>query len=80
LEKANLEGSLHEVVGRLGKWLTIDEVAEHYRRTPKAIRGWIQRQTGPRPVRLNGRVLFPCEEIEAYDRKLQEQLQEAASQ
>ncbi len=55
-------------------YLTLDEVAAHYRRTVKAMRRLRDRGLGPRAVRVEGRVLFPREEVERYDRQIREQL------
>jgi len=55
------------------------EVAEHYRKTVKAIRRWRERGIGPRAVRIDGvHLLYPRSEVERYDRQILSQLEESS--
>ena len=51
-------------------YLTLPEVAEHYRTTEKTVRYWRQTGYGPKGTRLGTRVLYPVAEIERFDREL----------
>ena len=53
-------------------WLTLAEVAEHYRCPEQTVRYWRHVGAGPRSVKLGTRVLFPRAEIERFDRELAE--------
>jgi len=55
------------------RYLTLAEVAEHYRTTEGTVRYWRHRGTGPRGVKVGTRVLFPLAEVERFDRELQQQ-------
>jgi hypothetical protein len=51
-------------------YLTLIEVAEHYRTTEGTVRYWRQTGYGPRGVKLGTRVLYPRAEIERFDREI----------
>jgi hypothetical protein len=51
-------------------YLTLPEVAEHYRTTEATVRYWRHTGYGPRGVKLGTRVLYPRAEIERFDRQL----------
>jgi hypothetical protein len=51
-------------------YLTLPEVAEHYRTTQATVRYWRHLRTGPRGVKLGARVLYPQAEIDRFDREL----------
>jgi hypothetical protein len=55
------------------EWLTIDEVAEHYRRSVATIRYWRHIGYGPRGAKAGTGVLFPRAEVERFDQELAEQ-------
>lgn len=55
---------------QLQGYLTLAEVAEHYRTTEGTVRYWRHLGRGPRGVRLGTRVLFPRAEVERFDREL----------
>jgi Helix-turn-helix domain len=52
------------------EYLTVPEVAEHYRTTEGTVRYWRHIGHGPKGVRLGTRVLYPRAEIERFDRQL----------
>lgn len=52
------------------KYLTLPEVAAHYRTTEGTVRYWRHCGYGPRGVKLGTRVLYPRTAIEAFDREL----------
>ena len=54
------------------KFLTLLEVAEHYRTTEGTVRYWRQTGYGPKGVKLGTRVLYPMAEVERFDRAMQE--------
>ena len=54
------------------EYLTLPEVAEHYRTTEGTVRYWRHCGTGPKGVKLGARVLYPRAEIERFDRELAE--------
>jgi hypothetical protein len=54
----------------LSAWLTIDEVASHYRTTVAVVRYWRHTGHGPRGVKNGRRVLYPRAEVERFDRQL----------
>jgi predicted DNA-binding transcriptional regulator AlpA len=58
-------------------YLTLPEVAEHYRTTEGTVRYWRHTGTGPRGVKLGTRVLYPRAEIERFDRQLAHQAEAA---
>lgn len=49
------------------KYLTLAEVAAHYRRSESSIRWWRQNSYGPRPVKVGKRLLYPVSEIVRFD-------------
>lgn len=51
-------------------YLTLPEVAEHYRTTEAVIRYWRHTGYGPRGVKVGTRVLYPIQEIRKFDREL----------
>lgn len=51
-------------------YLTLTEVAEHYRTTEATVRYWRHTGVGPKGVKLGTRVLYPRAEIERFDRLL----------
>ncbi len=52
------------------QYLTLAEVAVHYRTTEGTVRYWRHCGYGPKGVKLGTRVLFPVPEIERFDRQL----------
>jgi hypothetical protein len=52
------------------RYLTTDEVAEHYRTAPATIRYWRHVGYGPRGVRVGRRVLYPSAELSRFDTEL----------
>jgi hypothetical protein len=79
LKITNLTGWHREAVSRLTEYLTVEDIAAHYKRTIRAIYRWRERGIGPRSVKVNGRVLYPRDEVERYDDQVRrEQLQDAA--
>lgn len=52
------------------RYMTLPEVAEHYRATESTVRFWRHKGVGPRGVVVGCRVLFSVAEIERYDREL----------
>jgi predicted transcriptional regulator of viral defense system len=62
----NQSNQLTRLVARTGEFLTIDEVAAHFRCQPQTIRknlSWHGHFHGLRPVRFGRRVLFKAEEV-----------------
>jgi hypothetical protein len=59
-------------------WLTLAEVAEHYRTPTATVRYWRHCGTGPQGVKVGTRVLYHRAEIERFDRELALQAQVAA--
>lgn len=55
------------------EYLTLSEVAEHYRTTPATVRYWRHIGYGPRGVKSGARVLYPRAEIDRHDRELARQ-------
>lgn len=53
-------------------WLTLPEVADHYRCPEQTVRYWRHVGAGPKSVKLGTRVLYPRAEIERFDRELAE--------
>ena len=51
-------------------YLTLTEVARHYRTTEATVRYWRHIGAGPRGVKLGTRVLYPRAEVERFDRQL----------
>lgn len=56
-----------------GTWLTMPEVAEHYRTTVPVVRYWRHTGYGPRGVKLGTRVLYARAEIDRFDAELARQ-------
>ena len=56
--------------GAVTAYLTLPEVAEHYRTSEATVRYWRHCGTGPRGVKLGSRVLYSRAEIERYDAHL----------
>jgi hypothetical protein len=52
------------------EYLTLPEVAKHYRTTEGTVRYWRHIGYGPRGVKLGTRVLYPRAEIGRFDREL----------
>jgi predicted DNA-binding transcriptional regulator AlpA len=52
------------------EYLTVPEVAEHYRTSEGTVRYWRHISYGPKGVKLGTRVLYPRAEIERFDREL----------
>jgi DNA-binding transcriptional MerR regulator len=52
------------------EWLTTKQVAEHYHTPVGTIRHWRHKGYGPKGVKVGNRVLYPREQIEAFDREL----------
>lgn len=48
------------------KLLTLDEVAELLRRTPKQIRHMRAAKTGPKSAKIGGRIMFREDDVNAY--------------
>ena len=51
-------------------YMTLPEVAEHYRTTEAVVRYWRHLGRGPKGVKVGTRVLYPRREVERYDREL----------
>ncbi len=43
------------------------ELARHWRMSPRTLQGWRQQGKGPRYMKIEGRVIYPMSEIEAYE-------------
>jgi hypothetical protein len=54
------------------EYLTTDEMAERYRTVPSVIRYWRHSGYGPEGIKVGKRVLYPREQVEAFDRQLRE--------
>lgn len=67
------------MAAQLSQYLTLAEVAEHYRTTDGTVRYWRHIGYGPKGVKLGTRVLYPRAEIERFDRQLAEQAGAAAA-
>jgi hypothetical protein len=59
---------------RPAEYLTLPEVAEHYRRPEATIRYWRHTGYGPGGIKVGTRVLYPRAEIERFDRQLAQQV------
>lgn len=55
------------------KYATIPEVADRYRTTEATIRYWRATGYGPKSIRVGRRVLFPLEDLEAFDAQLKQE-------
>ena len=51
-------------------YLTLAEVAAHYRTTEGTVRYWRHLGRGPQGVKLGTRVLYPRAEVERFDAQL----------
>jgi predicted DNA-binding transcriptional regulator AlpA len=49
------------------EYLTLGEVAEHYRLSESSIRCWRQNAYGPRAVKVGRRLLYPVSEVLRFD-------------
>lgn len=54
-------------------YLTVPEIASHYRTTTATIRYWRHIGYGPRGVKVGTRVLYPRAEVERFDQQLRAQ-------
>ena len=52
------------------EYLTTDEMAARYRTVASVIRYWRHSGYGPEGVKCGKRVLYPREQVEAFDRQL----------
>lgn len=52
------------------QYMTLPEVAEHYRTTEGTVRYWRHTGYGPKGVKLGTRVLYPRAEVARFDREL----------
>jgi hypothetical protein len=59
-----------KVAERATEYLTLPEVAEHYRTTEGTVRYWRHTGYGPRGVKSGTRVLYPRAEIDRHDKEL----------
>lgn len=59
-------------------YLNTDEIAARYRTTPGTVRYWRHIGYGPQGVKLGARVLYPRENVEAFDRILKARQQQPA--
>lgn len=55
-----------------GRWLTNEEVAEHYRASVATVRYWRHIGFGPKGTKVGNRVLYPEAEVDRFDRELAE--------
>ena len=53
-------------------YLTVAEVAAHYRTSEGTVRYWRQTGYGPAGTKVGRRVLYPVAEIERFDREISE--------
>ncbi|TPM16339.1 helix-turn-helix domain-containing protein [Mesorhizobium sp. B2-3-5] len=55
------------------KFLTAEEVSERYRRSISlgTLRNWRAKRIGPANVKLGKAVLYPIEELETWDQRIQ---------
>ena len=52
------------------RYLTVPEVADHYRTSEGTVRYWRHVGYGPNGVKVGTRVLYPASEIDRFDREL----------
>ena len=64
---------------QLPDYFTIPEIADRYRTTEATVRYWRHVGYGPEGVKLGARVLYPREQVEAFDRQLREQARAGAA-
>ena len=50
-------------------FLTADELAARWRRSPRTLERWRARGIGPAWIRIMGRVLYPHDAVEAEERR-----------
>jgi len=55
------------------EWVTVGELAAHYRKSVATIRYWRHIGYGPKGVQVGRAVLYPRENVEAFDRELRAQ-------
>lgn len=60
-------------------YLTLPEVADHYRTTEGTVRYWRATGIGPKGVKLGTRVLYPRAEIQRFDSQLADAATASAS-
>jgi hypothetical protein len=53
--------------GRRMQNLNEKELAERWRISPRTLQGWRQQGKGPRYRKIEGRVIYPLPEVEAYE-------------
>jgi len=63
----------NQTLSEAPEYLTLPEVAAHYRTTEATVRYWRHTGYGPRGAKLGTRVLYPRAEIERFDRQLADQ-------
>lgn len=51
-------------------YLTVDEIAEHYRTTCNTVRYWRHVNYGPKPVKVGRKLLYPADEVQRFDEQL----------
>jgi predicted DNA-binding transcriptional regulator AlpA len=61
---------MHTQTAEAAEYLTLPEVAQHYRTTEATVRYWRHTGHGPKGVKLGTRVLYPRAEIERFDAQL----------
>jgi hypothetical protein len=61
-------------------WLTLPEMAAHYRIPEATARYWRHCDSGPKGVKVGTRVLYHRSEIERFDRELAAQADAATRQ
>ena len=61
---------MHATDGDKPTYLTLNEVAEHYRTTEATVRYWRHKGYGPKGVKVGARVLYPLSEIDRFDREI----------
>ena len=54
-------------------WLTVGQLAERYHKTPATIRYWKHIGYGPKGTKVGTTVLYPRENVEAFDAELKAQ-------
>ena len=69
---------MHAKDGDKPAYLTLNEVAEHYRTTEATVRYWRHKGYGPKGVKVGARVLYPLSEIDRFDREIAQQASEEA--
>jgi len=59
-------------------YFTLLEIAERYRTTEATVRYWRHIGYGPQGVKLGARVLYPREQVDAFDQELCERAKAAS--